>query len=157
MMLAVFVLFIVFFRELGTNQVIDRQTETHERVNMRATRLIGMIVVLCVGMAGRGDAQKRPHDRGADVVAQAQVEQQRALLNSLLDTFARRMDQAQGGVGPQCDAYREQVRQTALDVLLSPALASKLNAKLTADDIEDLKRTMSLNMVNAYYYGKGKQ
>lgn len=126
-------------------------------MTMKAIRFTAVAIILCLGMAGQGGAQKRSQDRGADVVAQAQVEQQRALISSLLDTFAKCMDQAQGGVGPQCDAYREQVRQTALDVLLSPALASKLNAKLTADDIEDLKRTMSLNMVNAYYYGKGKK
>ncbi|HEU0179408.1 MAG TPA: hypothetical protein VFV58_34685 [Blastocatellia bacterium] len=120
---------------------------------MQKIRLIVVIVIFSVGMVGQGDAQKR--DRNAGILAQ--WKQQSALLNSLLDTAADCVDRTPKGEAVQCDVYYAQVNQTSLDVLLSPVLASKLKAKLTATDIEDLKSTISINLVNAYYYGKGKQ
>jgi hypothetical protein len=121
-------------------------------------RLIGLFVILCAGMAGQGATQKRPQrtaDRAAGMVAEEN--QRLALLFSLLDTFAQCKDRTPDGADLKCDVYYAQVNQTPIDVLLSPALASKLKAKLTVTDIEDLKSTISINLVNAYYYGKGKQ
>jgi len=118
---------------------------------MQIVRFISVVLVLCVGLAGQGDAQKRAIEESADILARG------AILNGLIDAFTKCADQEPKGSGPQCDVYYAQVHQTSLDVFLSPVLASKLKAKLTATDIEDLKCTMSLNMVNAYYYGKGKQ
>ena len=118
---------------------------------MRAVRFIVVIAILCAGFAGQGDAQKRATDQSADILARG------AILNSLIDAFTKCADQEPKGSGPQCDVYYAQVHQTSLDEFLSPVLASKLKAKLTATDIEDLKSTISLNIVNAYYYGKGKR
>lgn len=118
---------------------------------MRIVRLIVAFIVLCLSVAGQGDAQKRATDQSEDILARG------AILNGLIDTFTKCADQEPKGSGPQCDVYYAQVHQTSLDVFLSPLLASKLKAKLTATDIEDLKSTISLNLVNAYYYRKGKQ
>jgi hypothetical protein len=111
---------------------------------MRAMRFIGVAVILCAGIAGQSDAQKRPTNEAADILARG------GALNSLIDMFDRCKDR-------KCDVYKAQVRQTGLDIFLSRDMASRLNARLTADEIQSLKMQMSLNMVNAYYYGKGKQ
>jgi hypothetical protein len=117
---------------------------------MQIVRFIGVVLVLCVGLAGQGDAQMRATEESADILART------AILNGLIDTFTKCLDQPPKGAGPQCDVYYAQVHQTSLDVFLSPVLASSLKAKLTATDIEDLKSTISINIVNVYYYGKGK-
>src|SRR5262245_349865 len=123
---------------------------------MRVLRLVVVFIVLCLSVAGQGDPQRRPErtiNHASAIVAQEN--QRQALLNGLLDTFAQCA--APSGADLKCDVYYAQVHQTSLDVFLSPVLASKLKAKLTATDIEDLKSTISINLVNAYYYGKGKQ
>jgi len=123
---------------------------------MRIMRFIAVVAILCAGFVGQGDAQRGPErtiNHASAIVAQEN--QRQALLNGLLDTFAQCA--APSGAVLKCDVYYAQVSQTSLDVFLSPVLASKLKAKLTATDIEDLKSTISINMVNAYNYGKGKQ
>jgi hypothetical protein len=122
---------------------------------MRIVRFIAVAVVLCVGIAGQSDAQKRPPNRGP--VMDAEMSQQLALLHSLLDTFEQCAAKTPGGgVDLRCDVYQAQLRQTSLTVFLSPKLVAKLNAKLTAEEIEELKESIGIDMLNAYYRGKEK-
>jgi len=116
-------------------------------------RFIGAIVILCAGIVGQSDAQQR--DRNTEIYAF--WKKQDALHHSLLDTFAECRDRTPKGQGVQCDIFKEQVRQTELDIFLTPELATVLKKKLSADDVEDIKSTIGLHMINAYYYGKSKQ
>src|SRR5262249_38375100 len=64
--------------------------------------------------------------------------------------------QGKGDTIPWCDVYEEQVKQTSIDVFVFAQIGSKLRAKLTAGDVELLKRHIMNTAVVSYYYGKEK-
>src|SRR5262249_53298770 len=99
---------------------------------MRVVRFIGLVIILCAGVAGQSDTQKR--DRNAEILAFWKKED--ALHHSLIDTFADCVDRAPKGEGVRCGAYRMQIIETDLDIFLSPELAATLRRKLSAHEIE---------------------
>src|SRR5262245_181387 len=126
---------------------------------MRAVRFIGAIAILCVGMAGHGDAQK-PAKRSTDMPVEelAQLRRAKAVLNGLLETWEKCTGQLNTETNELtwCDVYQAEVLQTPLDMLVEPKLAIQLKAKLTAGEIESLRRSISNAMTGGYYYGKEK-
>lgn len=125
---------------------------------MRAIRFTAVFIIICLAMAGQGDAQK-PARRGDSPPAElARLRQQQAVFNGLLETWEKCVAQLNSGTDALtwCDAYNEQMRQTPIDTFVSPQRASKLKAKLTPEDFEEIKRAITNAMGAGYNYGKEK-
>ena len=125
---------------------------------MRMMRFIGVVVILCVGMAGQSDAQKPTKSEAPSVAEIAVGQRYQAMVNNLLDTVEKcnAQRQGKGDTIPWCDVYEEQVKQTSIDVFVFAQIGSKLRAKLTTGDVELLKRHIMNTAVVSYYYGKEK-
>lgn len=126
---------------------------------MRILRLIVAGIILCGMMIGRTDAQK-PARRATNVPLSelAQMRRAKAALEGLLETWEKCTEELNSGADPLrwCDMYQAEAQQTPLDMFLSPTIASKLQAKLTAKEIESLKISLSNVLTTGYYYGKEK-
>ena len=86
---------------------------------MRMMRFIGVVVILCVGMAGQSDAQMPAKGETPSVAEMAVGRRYQAIVNNLLDTVEKcnAQRQGKGDTTPWCDVYEEQIKQTPIDVL----------------------------------------
>jgi hypothetical protein len=138
----------------------NRQVTNNKENKMRTRRLISALALAAIvaGSSGQSDAQK-PTKGGASSVAEIAVGQRyQAMVNNLLDTVEKcnAKRQGKGDTIPWCDVYEEQIKQTSIDVFVFAQIGSKLRAKLTAGDVELLKRHIMNTAVVSYYYGKEK-
>ena len=126
---------------------------------MRIVRFITVAVILCAGIAGQSDAQKPSRSaNNTSPEEQARTQGDSTTINGLLETWEKCAEQLSSGnrMATWCDKYGEQLRQTPLDALVFPEIAAKLQANLTAEDIEWLKISIGNAATGGYYYHKGK-
>src|SRR5215510_4685284 len=137
-----------------------RQVTNNMENKMRTRRLISALALaaLVAGSSGQSDAQKPTKGEAPSVAEIAVGQRYQAMVNNLLDTVEKCNTQRQGkgDTIPWCDVYEEQVKQTSIDVFVFAQIGSKLRTKLTAGDVELLKRHIMNTAVVSYYYGKEK-
>src|SRR5262249_30706484 len=134
-----------------------RQITNNKENKMGKRRLINApaLDATAAGRPGHRGAQK-PIKGGATSGGGIAVGQRyQAMVNNLLDTVEKcnAQRQGKGDTIPWCDVYEEQVKQTSIDVFVFAQIGSKLRAKLTAGDVELLKRHIMNTAVVSYYYG----
>jgi len=128
---------------------------------MRIVRFIGLAVILCLGLAGQGGAQKRNSAEkqrddirkyGAMLMAWSGT--QRAIVRDLVETWEKCEDEInRDDKGMfQCEVYQEKVRQTPIENLVRVGL----EIKLPKEDMEQLKRDIVAAAADAYAHGKEK-